>query len=425
MRKTLWVLLALCSGSLAFGQIPPGYYDLATGLTGQPLKDALNDIISGHTELSYNAVKTALRFTDEDPNNSNNVILLYKGTSQAKTSFGGGANDWNREHVWAKSHGDFGNSAPAGTDLHHLRPTDSSVNSSRGNKEFDNGGTQHSEATSCYADSDSWEPRDEVKGDVARMLMYMAVRYEGESGEIDLELSEQVNNGAQPFHGKLSTLLAWHQSDPVSSFEMNRNNVIYNSYQSNRNPFIDHPEYVNLIWGPAVELTINSVSPTLDPVYHQVPVNFVVDVTAVNATVTDVVVEWGVNGVTFPNVLTTSMGSGNYVTDNTTQFNGGDVIYYRSKVETDVLPSETSPYDQFTVLAPIGIKALDWNMWTVENKIYTFHLPLLNEIRVLNAIGQEIYKGKSAQVDLNSMENGVYFIKIQTSSEFYVLKISL
>lgn len=425
MKKTLWFLLALCSGSLAFGQIPTGYYDTAAGLTGQPLKDALNDIISGHTELSYNAVKTALKFTDEDPNNSNNVILLYKGTSQSKSSFGGGANDWNREHVWAKSHGDFGNSAPAGTDLHHIRPTDSSVNSSRGNKEFDDGGTQHSEATECYADSDSWEPRDEVKGDVARMLMYMAVRYEGELGEIDLELNDQLNNGANPFHGKLSTLLTWHQNDPVSTFEVNRNDVIYNSYQANRNPFIDHPEYVDLIWGPAVELTINSVSPSTDPVYHQDPVNFIVDVTAINANVTDVVVEWGVNGITFPNELTTSMGSGNYVTDNTTQFNAGEIIYYRSKVETDVLAPETSPYGQFTVLAPIGTQELDWNMWTVKDKIYSFRLPDLQEIQVINVIGQVIYTENSQDLDLNSIEKGVYFLKIQTSSDYYILKISL
>ncbi len=426
MKKAIFIALASLSISTTFGQIPPGYYNTATGLTGTALKDVLNDIISNHTELSYSAVKTALKSTDEDPNNSNNVILLYKGTSQAKSTFGGGADDWNREHVWAKSHGGFGNVAPAGTDLHHLRPTDASVNSSRGSKDFDIGGNQHSEATDCYSDSDSWEPRDEVKGDVARMLMYMAVRYEGETGEVDLELNDIVNNGSVPFHGKLSTLLNWHESDPVSAFETNRNNVIYSSYQSNRNPFIDHPEYVSQIWGPAVELTINSVTPSINPVYHQVPVNFSVDLTATNTNVTDVTVEWGVNGVTFPNELTTSIGSGGiYMTDNTSQFNAGDVIYYRSVVETDNLQPETSLYEQFTVLVPIGIQELDVNMWSVQNNIYTFQIPFLKEIHVVNAIGQEIFTENTAQLDMNLMDKGIYFLKIQTSNKFYVLKISL
>jgi endonuclease I len=136
----------------------------------------------------------------------------------------------------------------AGTDLHHLRPTDASVNSSRSNLDFDNGGTEHFEADGNYYDSDSWEPRDSVKGDVARMLFYMAVRYEGDSGELDLELNNQVNNGSAPYHGKLFVLLQWHKEDPVDDFERERNEVIYTDYQQNRNPFIDHPEWVSAIW---------------------------------------------------------------------------------------------------------------------------------------------------------------------------------
>jgi endonuclease I len=227
---------------------PAGYYDSAAGKTGEALKTALHNIIDDHTKISYDAVWDALRKTDEDPNNTNNIILLYTGRSQGKFTNGGDVNDWNREHVWAKSHGDFGTTMGAGTDLHHLRPTDVSVNSSRGNKDFDNGGTQHTEALGNYTDSDSWEPRDSVKGDVARMLFYMAVRYEGDSGELDLELNNLVNNGPAPYHGKQSVLLQWHMEDPVDAFERKRNEIIYTQYQHNRNPFIDHPEWVSLIW---------------------------------------------------------------------------------------------------------------------------------------------------------------------------------
>ncbi|WP_408015261.1 endonuclease [Rossellomorea arthrocnemi] len=224
------------------------YYNPAEGKTGEALKTALHTIIDDHQTLSYDAVWGALRNTDEDPNNPNNVILLYSGRSQSKTTNGGAVDDWNREHVWAKSHGDFGTAQGPGTDLHHLRPTDVTVNSSRGNLDFDNGGSQHSEAPGNYYDGDSWEPRDEVKGDVARMIFYMDVRYEGDSGEVDLELNNNVDNGSAPYMGKMSVLLEWNEQDPVDAREIRRNNIIFEQYQGNRNPFIDHPEWAEMIW---------------------------------------------------------------------------------------------------------------------------------------------------------------------------------
>ncbi|MEV7786831.1 endonuclease [Streptomyces sp. NPDC088106] len=224
------------------------YYDAATGKSGTALKDALHTIISDQTKLSYSAVWNALKATDQDPNNSNNVVLLYSGISRSKSLNGGDTGDWNREHVWAKSHGDFGTSTGPGTDIHHLRPSDVRVNSIRGNKDFDNGGSSFTDSGGSLTDSDSFEPRDAVKGDVARMILYMAVRYEGGDGWPDLEPNGQVNNGSNPYIGKLSVLKAWHQEDPPDAFEQRRNQVIYDSYQHNRNPFIDHPEWVESIW---------------------------------------------------------------------------------------------------------------------------------------------------------------------------------
>ncbi|MFP8904620.1 endonuclease [Streptomyces atacamensis] len=224
------------------------YYAPAEGKTGTALKAALNDIISEQARLSYSQVWDALGDTDEDPSDPDNVILLYTGRSQAKSEHGGDLGDWNREHVWAKSHGDFGTSTGPGTDLHHLRPTDVRVNSIRGNKDFDNGGSAVSGAPGNYTDGDSFEPRDAVKGDVARMILYMAVRYEGEDGFADLEPNDRVGNGSAPYHGRLGVLKQWHREDPPDSFERNRNEVIYNEYQYNRNPFIDRPEWVEAIW---------------------------------------------------------------------------------------------------------------------------------------------------------------------------------
>ncbi|MFC0628109.1 endonuclease [Kribbella deserti] len=224
------------------------YYAGAAGKTGPALKAALHTIISSQTKLSYDQVWNALKATDQDPANTNNVILLYSGRSQSKTTNGGDANDWNREHVWAKSHGDFGTATGPGTDIHHLRPEDVTVNSVRGNKDFDNGGTTVAEAPGSRTDADSFEPRAAVKGDVARMILYMAVRYEGNDGWPNLEPNDQVGNGTAPAMGKLSVLKAWHAGDPPDAFEKRRNQVIYDTYQRNRNPFIDHPEWVTAIW---------------------------------------------------------------------------------------------------------------------------------------------------------------------------------
>ncbi|MFF9396325.1 endonuclease I family protein [Streptomyces griseoluteus] len=224
------------------------YYKNAVGKTGASLKSSLHTIISSQSKISYSAVWDALKVTDQDPNNSSNVILLYSGVSRAKSLSGGSTGDWNREHVWAKSHGDFGEVTGPGTDLHHLRPADVQVNSVRGNKDFDDGGSAVSGGGGSLSDSDSFEPRDADKGDVARMILYMAVRYDGGDGFADLEPNDKVGNGSNPYIGRLPVLRQWNDEDPPSAFEEKRNQVIYDTYQHNRNPFIDHPEWVDAIW---------------------------------------------------------------------------------------------------------------------------------------------------------------------------------
>jgi len=295
MKNKLILFVLLNFSFLAFGQIPAGYYDNASGLSGDDLKTALHNIIDNHNAGSYDLLWTILPKSDEDPNNTNNFILLYTGRSIPKTSV---YPDYNREHVWAKSHGGFGTTAPAGTDAHHLRPTDVSVNSDRDSKDFDEGGTQHSEATECYFTTHTWEPRDAVKGDVARMMFYMAVRYEGDvSGEPDLELVDYITDPTtSPIFGKLSTLLKWHNDDPVDDIDRHRNEIVF-SYQNNRNPFIDHPEYVVKIWGgsilnspPAISNIITSpLSPKPE---EQVSVS--ATITDSDGTITNAILRWGI-----------------------------------------------------------------------------------------------------------------------------------
>lgn len=248
--------------SLSIGLWAQGnYYQNALGLRDDSLKSALHDLIDSHSTFPYSSSSTdtwdLLKETDRDPNNADNVILLYSGRSVDADQEYNNGNGWNREHVWAKSRGGFGTSQGAGTDAHHLRPCDISVNSVRSNRNFD-------DCTNCVDviddgtdtgsdyDNQDWtfEPRDAVKGDVARMIFYMAVRYEGGGGEPDLELTDvwQAQSSTQPLHATLSTLLEWHRSDTVDAFEENRNEVVF-SYQGNRNPFVDHPELAEHLWG--------------------------------------------------------------------------------------------------------------------------------------------------------------------------------
>ncbi|HDP68658.1 MAG TPA: T9SS type A sorting domain-containing protein [Candidatus Marinimicrobia bacterium] len=215
-------------------QIPAGYYDDAVGKTGAELKTALNAIVNtGLNRISYGDSRYILDETDQDPANPDNVILVYRGTSVSGDWDGGVT--WNREHVWPQSLLGVNvvtQDKNVGTDLHNLKPANPSENSSRSNKYYDNQTT-----------SSSYAPRDAVKGDLARILFYMVVAYE--EYPLDLEL---VNHEPYLYQmAMLDVLLKWHELDPVDSFEQNRNEVIY-SYQHNRNPFIDHPEYVALIW---------------------------------------------------------------------------------------------------------------------------------------------------------------------------------
>jgi endonuclease I len=236
---------------------PATYYAGTDGLSGATLAARLHAIVQGHTKLSYGAVYDALPVTDPDPAHPGYLIDFYSGTSilasnRCGSSCAGGA--WNREHTWPQSHGDFGTTAGIGTDLHHMRPEFGTTNSSRGNLDFDEtaGGTVPN-CTDCTRDSDSFEGRDATKGDLARGLFYMAVRYEGDSGELNLKMNDRTCNGAgTPNMGKLSTLIAWSLADPPDDVERTRNDLVDGTYQHNRNPFVDHPEWVTSVFGNGV-----------------------------------------------------------------------------------------------------------------------------------------------------------------------------
>lgn len=245
----LFLVTTTCIVTSTYSQIPSGYYSAAENLSDQSLKSALHNIIDDHEYFNYSSeTRDKLKESDVDPNNGNNIILIYTRESVSGDNHSG----WNREHVWAKSRGDFENKYPEHSDLHNLRASNISVNSTRINYSFDEceNNCQQTFGNKYNGSALIFEPRDEDKGDVARIIFYMDVRYEGDNGELDLEMTDEIYSISSklPRHGVRSTLLQWHTLDPVDDFERNRNNVIY-SYQGNRNPFIDHPELVDYLWG--------------------------------------------------------------------------------------------------------------------------------------------------------------------------------
>ncbi|PJA74224.1 hypothetical protein CO151_10465 [bacterium CG_4_9_14_3_um_filter_65_15] len=270
----------LLSWSLcALADAPAGYYDTVDLASTATCRVTLHAVIDHHTVYPYTSSSTdtwnILESADEDPLVSANILDVYKNHSYVK--IGGGVGPYNREHSWPKSYGFSSESWVPYTDCHHLMLCDSSYNSSRGNKPFDDclsgctsrpADTYNGESGTNLYDTDSWEVWQGRKGDVARAMFYMDVRYEGDaSSEPDLVLTDnqaliQVTDGGVAYMGLTPALLEWHLDDPVDAREMLRNDVVY-SYQGNRNPFVDHPEWADYLFGSGVISGVGDAPPAM------------------------------------------------------------------------------------------------------------------------------------------------------------------
>lgn len=218
------------------------YYAQASNLTGKELVEELRIIISTNlNSIRYQDIKTILEFADKSLEDETKVIGIYD-RRLLKANWGT-KSEWHREHVWPNSRLGMPSVKESevnqGSDPHNLRAIYPSTNSSRSNRYFDNSQINVLGHTIL---SDRYYPGDEDKGDVARILMYMAVRYDflGLTNHVEL-LNQKAYTKEAAYMGLLDVLLDWHLEDPVDDFERQRNEVIY-QYQNNRNPFIDHPE---------------------------------------------------------------------------------------------------------------------------------------------------------------------------------------
>ncbi len=253
MKKiSTFLFFAACLTGLAQ---QPYYNNIDFKSNGQTLKSELADlIISTHKKtLSYDDVWGALKKTDLDPTNSTRVIQLYgyNKTSTGNDAYynnvnnnGGNSSQWNREHTYAKSLGtpNLGESGP-GADAHHLRASNVQRNSTRGNLKFAEGSGNSNKSNG------GWYPGDEWKGDVARMMMYMYLRYSNRCLPAGVGIGSTNNTS----DGMIDLFLKWNAEDPVSPIEVQRNEYLgdmTNRFaQGNRNPFIDNPYLATKIWG--------------------------------------------------------------------------------------------------------------------------------------------------------------------------------
>ncbi|MBF7090768.1 endonuclease [Flavobacterium sp. ALJ2] len=270
MKKIYSSISLLLFSFAAFAQIPSGYYNTATG-TGYTLKTQLYNIIKGHTDNGYAGLYTTYQTSDIDNfyENDGSVLDMYSenpsgtdpynysiATTQRCGNYSSEGDCYNREHIIPQSI--FSKKAPMVSDAHFIVPTDGKVNGMRSNYPHGvvntptyiskNGGELGANSTSGYSGT-VFEPINEFKGDIARMYFYFATRYENTVAGYSYPMFD--GSGDKVFTAAfLTILLTWNAQDPVSPREIARNNAIY-ARQNNRNPYIDHPEYVNQIWSPS------------------------------------------------------------------------------------------------------------------------------------------------------------------------------
>lgn len=264
---TLWLLCTAIGIMALAGKQPDGYYQQAQGKTGQALLKALYNIISSHTSISYAGLWTAYKTTDCDSEGYiidmySNVRYVYGQKQGANYSNIG--DSYNREHSMPQSW--FAKATPMKTDLFHVVPTDGYVNNQRGNYPFGEceGGTRLTNGSyrakgrlgTCTATGYSgkvWEPDDEYKGDFARIYFYMATCYNNRIASWpgnDSNAAAVLAGNSYPVYKDwyIAMLLKWDREDPVSERERERNDAVYD-IQKNRNPYVDHPELVEYVWG--------------------------------------------------------------------------------------------------------------------------------------------------------------------------------
>ncbi len=372
---------------------PSGYYSTATG-SGQTLKNNLHNIIQGHTVVSYDDLWTAFEDTDAKPNGKVWGMYSDKGDCedppyefifyvQQDSGFNGTAEGqvYNREHSFPKSWWGGSTSNNQYSDMFHLIPADKYLNIQRSNNEYGeissptktylNGSKKGPNSYTGSTGETAFEPINKYKGDLARGYFYLATRYKNEitgwassCPMIDGDINDA--DGSVFEEWALNMLLDWHAIDPVSMKEKNRNDAIYLK-QNNRNPYIDNPGYVNLVWGGSTAPVIFNITATPSSPTSSQSVSVSADISD-NGTITTAYLVWGTSSGSLTNgpVSMSTSKSGTYVTtaDIPTQSNG-TTVYYKITAEDNNANTSISEEKNYSVKDVLWVEDFSNPTYTV------------------------------------------------------------
>ena len=445
-------------------QVPNGYYSSAEGLSGENLKTELHEIINNHHSQSYDDLWTDFQTTDDktdgtvwdmySDNPDGDPPYVYYFVDDQCGNYSGEGSCYNREHSFPKSW--FNEALPMNTDLYHLYPTDGYVNGQRGNYPYgetdspgwtSKNGSKRGPCSYPGYSGTIFEPIDEYKGDFARTYFYIITRYEDKvagwesnSSSADAMLDGTTYPAFEQW--AIDMLIDWHQNDPVSDKETNRNNAVYD-IQENRNPFIDHPEYVNEIWGDPEE---EYEKPVIDTVTFSPDSPEPGEGVAIYATIESssplqkVEMFWGTGSKNYTNQQELSP-FGSYYTDSIPGQKDTDSLYVIVKAQNSSDSISRSKeyfigYDKNTSISSLDPSARNANPKVYPNPSKSMFFVKFDQaikistLELYDLSGKLIQKRKLSNIvkqkvlfRITNVSRGTYILKTKTKEKTYYNKV--
>ncbi|MCZ2223592.1 MAG: endonuclease [Chitinophagales bacterium] len=459
MKKSLVLLIVISVVNFIYAQPPSGYYNAASNKECASLKTALYNIISSsHNPQTYNDLWNQYKKTDtiKKPGANNYVIwdiysfkpngtanYYYTPGSDQCGSYNAEGSCYNREHSFPKSW--FNDEAPAISDYIHIFPTDGWVNNKRSNYRYgevatptytSSNGSKLGPSATAGITGTVFEPIDEYKGDVARAYLYMVTRYENRittwaNYNTDGKLTLANNTFPSVNINYLKLMLKWHNQDPVSEKERQRNNGAY-SFQGNRNPYVDSPQYVTKVWNSncpgLAALPVNVIYFSGKLIGDKIFLNWETE-TEINFNRFEV--ERSFNGTEFHQIgFVKSTGTKKYFyTDNTENIRGRRVYYRLKQIDND----NTFSYSEvFSIHVPLNIKYSVYpnpasNFLVIKNNGNERNIS--HQIQLTDLAGRILINNKYEKFDtqiiipIQQIPEGVYIVKITTGNETYIHRI--
>lgn len=459
MKRNLLLTIALAISTYIYAQPPSGYYNNAANKECAALKTALYNIISGsHNPQSYNALWGQFTLTDtiKKPGFNNYVIMdmysfkangtanyYYTPTNDQCGSYNAEGSCYNREHSFPKSW--FNDESPADADYLHIYPTDGWVNNKRSNFRFgevasptytSSNGSKLGPSATAGITGTVFEPIDEFKGDFARAYLYMVTRYQNrittwDGYNTDGALTLANNTFPSVEINYLKLMLKWHNQDPVNERERKRNNGAY-SFQNNRNPYIDSPQYVTKVWNSNCS---GLAALPVSIVYFSGKLNegniFLTWETENEINFNSFEVERSFNGENFHQIGTIKATGTKkyYFTDNANNIRGRRVYYRLKQIDND---GSYTYSDVFTIHIPLNNKYSIYpnpatNYVIIEKN--SNDRSTTQQVQITDLAGRVLLNNKYENnqhqilVPIHQLPQGTYIVRITSNNETFIHRI--